>query len=356
MAILILALAGVSSLAWQQYQELVALRARASDGDASLNATLADLRRRNRELEAQLAALRNGPLDASDSAASEEKAKSADAKAAALLANLVAQDNSPNATPESKRDAELELLGALADLPEFQKLIALDQRGKIDAKYAALFRNLHLSPAQQQQLENLLADKQSAYADAMIAAHDQGLTGKDARDMAMAVARSTQKDIDSSIQSLLGPQDYNKYQNYERTMPQRETVNQLTQRLSYTNAPLSPKQQDQLVQSLAAGVRDQVVAAKAASQATGQKVAPPPATVAPLPGPLGNMGIGSSGSSVITTTAVSRAQNFLNPTQLTALQQMQQEQLAQQTLGSLIKTGLNKAPVVTTAPAPAPKH
>ncbi len=355
LAILILALAGATSLAWQQYQELVSLRARTIDGDerSALNATLADLRRRNRELEAQLAALRAGPLDAAASVASDEKGKSAEAKAAALLANLVAQDSSA-ASPESKRDAELELLGALADLPEFQKLIALEQRGKIDAKYAALFRNLHLNPAQQQQLESLLADKQSAYADAMIAAHDQGLTGKDARDMALAVARATQKDIDGSIKSMLGPQDFNKYQNYERTMPQRETVNQLTQRLSYTTTPLTPKQQDQLVQTLASGTRDQMVAARAAAQATGQKVVPPPTTVAPLPGALGNMGIGSASSAVITPTAVARAQRILTSQQLSALQQMQQEQVAQQTLSKLIRTGVGKAPAPAPTPPPAP--
>jgi hypothetical protein len=342
--VLFVALAGVSTLAWEHYQELVALRARTVGGDerVALQATLADLERRNRELEAQLAALR-GKGGATDATTANDDAAEAPKRAAALLATLAGSDDAA-LTGESRRDAELELLGAMADLPEFQQLIALQQRAKIDAKYAALFKKLHLTPDQQQKLETLLADRQSAFADAMIAAHDQGLTGKDARNMATTVARATQKEIDSSLKTMLGAQGYNQYQNYERTMPQRDTVTQLAQRLSYSSTPLSPGQQEQLVQTLATTVNPKPPAGAAGTA----KPVRQPTTVAPLPGSLSGLGIASSTTAVISPTAVAKAQTFLSTQQVNALRQMQQEQQAQQALTRLLHTGMG-------AKAPAPK-
>jgi hypothetical protein len=344
--LLVLALFGLSTLAWQQYAELVSLRARTIDGDEriALDQTMAELQRRNRELEAQLRAIRLSRQDAKDMAANARAdAQDASKSAAAVLAALAADD--PATAAESRRDAELDLLGAMADVPEFQRLIALQQRAKIDAKYAALVKKLNLTPEQAQKFENLLADRQSAFADAMIAAHDQGLSGKQARDMAQAVTRATQKDIDSNIKSLLGPQGYGQFQNYEQTMPQRETVMQLAQRLSYTSNPLSTRQQDQLVQLLATTANQAAVAAAAAaSAASGQKVPRPATTLAPLPGALSSLGIASSSTALITAGAVAKAQGLLAAQQLNALRQMQQEQQAQLTLSKLLQPA--KPPVV----------
>jgi hypothetical protein len=337
--LLVLPVFGLSALAWQQYAELVSLRARTIDGDerVALNQTMAELQRRNRELEALLRATRLSRQDAKDMAANARAdAQDASKSASAVLAALAADD--PATAAESRRDAELELLGAMADIPEFQRLIALQQRAKIDAKYAALVKKLNLTPEQAQKFENLLADRQSAFADAMIAAHDQGLSGKEARDMAQAVTRATQKDIDSNIKSLLGPQGYGQFQNYEQTMPQRETVMQLAQRLSYTATPLSTRQQDQLVQLLATTANQAAAAAAAAaSAASGQKVPRPATTLAPLPGALSSLGIASSSTALITAGAVAKAQGLLAAQQLNALRQMQQEQQAQLTLSKLLQ-------------------
>jgi hypothetical protein len=48
---------------------------------------------------------------------------------------------------------------------------------------------------------------------------------------------------------------------------------------------------------------------------------------------------------VISTDAIAAAQSFLSPQQVTALQRMQQEQQAQQTIGNLLRTGTVNAPV-----------
>ncbi len=334
---LVLALLGATALAWHQYRELIELRSQLlGNGDrAALEARLQALAKRNVELEAKLAATRGAAGDTAATTEAEHEGDVEKTADASLLAKVASLDGI-TFDGGSKADAEFEVLAALADLPEFQKLMALQQRGKIDSKYAALFRKLHLSPEQQQQMERLLGDKQSAFADAMIAAHDQGLTGRHARNLANTVARATQKEIDESIKQLLGQQVYKQYQNYERTLPQRETVDRLAQRLSYTGTPLSSRQQEQLVQTLANAARQPAANAGAPAGANGVKPPHAATVVAPLPGPLSGLGT-STTAAVITPPAISKAQTFLSPQQLTALQQLQQEQQAQQTLSQLLR-------------------
>jgi len=247
------------------------------------------------------------------------------------------------------------LIAAMADMPEFQKLLALEQRGKVDAKYADLFKRLKLSPDELSRLQSLLSEKQSAYADAVIAARNQGLTGKEARNVANAVANATQKDLNNSIKSLLGPQRYSQYQNFEQTQPQRELVGQLAQRLSYTAAPLSARQQEQLVQTLASTATTTVnkpAANVGGKPVPAKQVVVPVPPIAPLNGALAGLGIASASSAPVTTAAIAQSQKFLSPQQVSALQRVQQEQRAQQTLNSVLS---GKPPVTPVAPAPAAK-
>lgn len=345
-ALALLLCAGLAVLAWRQYRELAVLRAQVGSDDdrRQLEAQITALRRRTAELEARLAVARK---EGSAAAAEAQASRAANLESAAvLLANLANNDTTGDGA--NRQEAEFETLAALADLPEFQQLMAVQQRGTIASKYAALFQKLHLTPEQQRQFERLLADRQSAYADAMVAARDQGLTGKEARAVAQAVARNTQKEIDGSLKSLLGPQGYSQYQNYERTMPQRETVNQLASRLGNTPTPLNARQQEQLIQALANGARQDATAAAALSVASGRKPTPQPATLTALPNSLGGMGLASNRGAVITPSGSAKAQTILSPAQMAVLQQMQAEQQAQQRLGNLLRT---KPP---TAPAPSP--
>jgi hypothetical protein len=347
---LIIAVAGTGGLAWWQWREIVVLRATAAEAQdrSALEARLAELKKRNFELQATLTALRAAPPGTSDAGAGETpkpklKAESDETVMLAKLAALAVN----NGDTASKRDDDLELLAAMSELPEFQKLLALEQRGKVDEKYADLFRKLKLSPEELARVQTLLADRESAFSDALMAARAQGLTGKEARQVANEVARATQKDINGTLKDVLGPQRFGQLQNYERTAPQRETVEQLATRLSYTGAPLTPRQQDQLVQTLAsngAPRTDQNGAPIVNKKGVVQKQ--PPGTVAPLPGTVAGLGLGASnGTTVISTGAIAAAQSFLSPQQLAALQRMQQEQQAQQTIGNLLRTGTVNAPV-----------
>ena len=125
--VLVLALAVATALAWREYQELVVLRASAlGDGErAAFEARLVEFKKRNFDLQAQLAALslgKNSDDAAADTAAAKEAARENAAATLAQLALLTVKD----ADGASKKDDTFELLGAMADQPEFQKLLALE--------------------------------------------------------------------------------------------------------------------------------------------------------------------------------------------------------------------------------------
>jgi hypothetical protein len=350
-------MAGMAALAWKQWRELVVLRAAAGAtwGQADLEARLADLRKQNFELRTALSAreMKDRPATAAGTDGVEPKLKPGPDDTA-LLQHIAALAGGAK-DAGSKRDDDLELLATMSELPEFQKLLALERRGAVDVQYAALFKKLKLTPDELARVQSLLADRQSALSDALMGARAQGLTGKEARQVANEVARATQKEINATLKEVLGSPRFNQLQNYERTAPQRATVEHLATRLSYTGAPLTPRQQDQLVQVLATqnAPRTDENGAVIANR-KGRVKNQPAATVAPLPGTVAGLGLGSSnGSTVISPGAFNAAQTFLSPRQMSALQRMQQEQEAQQTIGNLLRNGtVSPAPVKIKAAKP----
>lgn len=222
--------------------------------------------------------------------------------------------------------------------PEALRLMSLQQKASLDNRYASLFKQLNLSPADLDKFKSLLVEKQSAVMDVMAAARAQGLDPRDNRDQIQALVQSTQADVDNSIRAQLGDAAYAQYQGYEATLPQRNVVDQLNQRLSYSATPLSDTQSSQLVQILSD-------------------------TAAPTSGNAENnlaraFGLnGPGGGARITDAAVAQAQTVLNPQQVTALQSLQAEQQASAQLRQLMRSaaGGTAAPGTTAAPAtPAP--
>jgi hypothetical protein len=198
---------------------------------------------------------------------------------------------------------------ALLNSPEVQQLMARQQKAGLDGRYAALFRKLNLAPAELEKFKQFLVEKQSAVGDVMAAARSQGLTGRDSRDEIRQLVQSTQEEIDANLRATLGESVYAEYKNFEATLPQRGVANQLEQRLSYTSAPLTPTQVDQLVQILHATVPAQVDRNAATDF-------------------LALSGGGRLGGTRITDAALAQAQGVLSAPQLAALQSLQEEQQA----------------------------
>jgi hypothetical protein len=209
----------------------------------------------------------------------------------------------------------------LMDSPEAQRLLGIQQRAALDAKYSALFKAMHLAPEQLEKFKSLLVEKQNAVLDVMAAARAQGLNPRDNRTEIAQLIQGTQAEVDSSIRNALGDAAYSQYQTFEQTVPQRNTVGQLEARLSYTDQPLTPQQSDSLVSILA-------------SNATGANRT----NAGAAGGMLGRLGGTAGGSATITDAAVNQAQTVLSGPQVQALQQLQQEQQAQAKLRQLMRT------------------
>jgi hypothetical protein len=333
--ILVLALTtvGAGALAWRNYRELVGFRAAALDpGERNdLQKKIADLEKANRGLQDELAAAHSMSPEGADQ-------------------TTVAEDRSPpekndNGARERGRYGFRQQFAAVRELmakPEVQAMLATEQKGVLDARYAALFKSLNLPPDQIEKLKTLLLDRQNSIQDVLAAAREQGINPRDDPAAFRKLVTDAQNTANDNIKSLLGDAGYDQLNHYEQTLPQRNVVDALQQRLAYSDSPLSASQAEQLVQILAS----------TAPQATnpngteggGRRGGP----VGDLGGRFGGFGgvasinaIGA-GSAPITPAALSQAQSMLAPTQVAALQQLQQQQQTAQQLQQLYRSAIQQ--------------
>lgn len=205
---------------------------------------------------------------------------------------------------------------AQLDNPEVQKLMSMQQKAALDSRFADLFRSLNLSPAALEKFKSLLVEKQTAVMDARGATRTLGLTGPENRDALRQVIALTQAEVDNNIRNTLGEAVFAQYQTYEQTLPERNVVAQLQQRLSYSSSPLTEAQTNQMVALLAAN--------NSAANPSNNSGA--------------NNGFNqyrNGGPSVpITDASIASSKSVLNSAQIAALTQLQQEQLIQAELAA----------------------
>lgn len=326
LAVLFLGSAGFGLFQLDELKKLRLNLAALDQERSELQKKIWDLQKRNGELENRLA-------------------RSAGGTPAAAVAGDAGGDfsagNDPlGAGPRGRGGFDGGRLAAMMSNPEMQKLLAVQQKGGLDSRYASLFKQLQLSPADLEKFKNLLVEKQAAVMDVMAAARAQGLTGPDNRDQIRQLVQSAQSEVDATIRSSLGDAAYAQYQGYEATAPERNTVSQLQQRLSYSSTPLTDAQSTQLVQLLA---QTAPPATNNNGGGLGQLLA----------GAAGRSGFG--GGTPITDETVTLAQNVLQPDQLAALQALQQEQAAAAQLRQQVRNGLGGQATGTAAPTATPR-
>jgi hypothetical protein len=311
--------------AWQQHEKLLAAESANEQAIAKLNADwqkrLTALEQRSRDLESALASARRRAEEA-------KNAEIADARGA----NRRGWRGGP--------DGRMGDFLAMMDDPKFAKLMATEQRGMLDSRYAALFKNLKLSPEQLQKFKDLLVEKQNSMRDVMQAARAQGLDPRSDRAAFQQLVSQTNAEIDANIASTLGADGFQQYQQYEQTLPERNFVSQLDQRLSYSSTPLTQDQQDQLINLLSHN-------------------SPPTNTDRLARG--GPNGLRYN----VSDQAIASASSILSADQVAALQQLQQEQQAQRAIFQQMRnqhpgggestptapvSGGTSAPVVRVAP------
>jgi hypothetical protein len=308
-ALLAASVLAVGLLAYSQYRELILLRAQVAANDSSgLSKKLADAQKTIRSLEDRLAALRGrGMREGADAAGGDNP------------------DNNAGANGRG-RGGRWGGFAALGSNPEFQKLLAIQAKGRIAQTYGALFKSLNLSPDQLAQFQQLLADKQQAMMDVLQAAREQGINPRTDPDgfktlMSQAVAQT-----DQSIQQAIGDAAFQQYQQYQQTLPERNVVNSLQQQLSYTQTPLTDDQSNALISLL-----QQTQPQRAGNGTSGTTDG------AGGPGPGIMALVNGGGNARVTDDAIAQAQGVLSAPQVAVLQQVQQQQQAQQQMQQLMR-------------------
>jgi hypothetical protein len=276
-ALLALAAIAAGTVAYEEHLALVELRATAPDPAERerLRQAAWDAQRHVKELEAKLAAGAGAPGAPAD--AGEQQNRALGAYASDLIARI--------------------------DDPEVRRLMDVVQRGQIVGRFAALFKALKLSPEKLAEFEDLLAERQNAGTDVLIAASQQGINPMQNPDQFRQMVQDAQGAIDAKIQATLGPDDYSQFQTFQQTQTQRAVVNQLQQNLSFTDTPLTEAQKTQMNQLVAQ------------SPSAGQN------------------------GGAIDDNLVSQAQGFLSAPQVQVLQSLQQTQQANQQLQRLMAQG-----------------
>jgi hypothetical protein len=301
LAVLVL---GAGGFGVMQYREAQRLRGELTEMVQDRDS----LRERIRNLERGRVALAGGSEPAA--VAGNDATGRAEPSEAGAQPAVAASAGGNRVRPEGGR------FNAMMNSPEAQQLMAIQQRAALDGRYAALFRQLKLSPAELDTLKHLLVEKQAVVMDVMAAARSQGMGGRENREDLRVLVEATQAETDESIRVALGDAAYAQYKTYEATLPQRGLVDQLSQRLSYSSTPLADTQVEQMVQILAA--------TSATTQAGGRNAAATTGT----PFFRSGMVTAASGGVQVTDETVAQARGVLSAQQLEALQSLQQEQQA----------------------------
>jgi hypothetical protein len=313
-AFLSLLVVGLALVTWSEYNQMIKLRAQLADIDsAALKRELAADKKTIKSLQDRLAAMR-GRRNGGDG-------------------NQEAGDGPGGDGGADRRGGRFGAFAALSGNPEFQKLLAIQMKGRISATYGALFKSLNLSPEQLTQFQSLLADRQQAMMDTMQAAREQGINPREDPDGFKTLMSQTLAQSDQSIQQALGDAGF---QQYQQTLPERNTVNSLQQSLSYTQTPLTDDETNAMINLLA-----QTQPAKAGNGTAGTT------TGTQGPGVMALMNGG--GNAKVTADTIAQASTVLSAPQVSALQQIQEQQQAQQQIQQMMRQA--NQPPATTAPA-----
>lgn len=359
LALLTVTTVGGALLAWRQYAELVELRAVAMHRDerSEFQKRIWDLEKANRDLQDQIMAARGViPADAEIASTENDGERNQENRRRGDVRDSGRGRGGPPPQITAMRD--------LMNKPEVQAMLAQQQKAALDSRYAALFKNLNLSPEQADKLKSLLIERQASRQDVFEAARAQGIDPRENPEAFRKLMADTRNEVEGSIKSLLGDTGYAQLQNYEQTMPQRGLVNDIQQRLSYTNTPLTASQAEQLVQILAANAPQRPAAPASSGEPTLATVnirdgnmsfefrgpgpggpggpprgGPDMGFVGAMIGGPGGMGamFDSGRGATVTDAAVNQAQGVLSQPQVAVLKQVQQQQQTQQQLAQMVR-------------------
>lgn len=243
LAVLILSCAALAIVAIEQQRRLRSQSNQLAETQRQLAAVQAELKENSEEIEnASLseakAKILQQTLSESTSAAAEQSKKTEQ-----LQQSLEA----------AKTNNPMHGLAAMFKDPKMREMIKSQQKaamGPIIAKqYSDLMKQLNLTPEQAATFKDLLQQKMLAGADAGMSMFDDSMDASQRADAAKQIKAQTDS-FDSQIKQFLGDDNYQAFQTYEKSVPDRMSVGQFSDTLTGTPTALSSDEQQQLIQAM----------------------------------------------------------------------------------------------------------
>jgi hypothetical protein len=213
---------------------------------------------------------------------------------------------------------------AMRDMMKAQQKTALGPI--IEKQYADLFKQLNLSPEQSAAFKDLVMKKMFSGTDASLSMMDDSLDASQRADLAKQV-KAQSDEVDSEIKQFLGDNNYQAYQSYEKSVPDRMTMSQFNDQFAGSPNALSPEQQSQMVQALS-DARNNFTWTSGLNQQN--------------PGANGDIGSMLTDDNIAKFTSereqfdqqfLGKAQQILTPDQFATYQQFQKQQRDMQLMG-----------------------
>jgi hypothetical protein len=243
--IVILLIATAALGAWDvvQHNRLRVETARVTSAEGRLATVETQLREKSEAIE--------------NAALSEQKAK--------ILQDTLKQTSSAS-VEKSKQVEELQqslasaktnsmgnLLSGMFKDPKMREMIKSQQKlvmgPMIDKMYGAAFQQFNLTPEQTASLKDLLEKKMSAGSDMGVSMLDSDMDAAKRKELAAQVKQDTDG-YDTQIKQLLGDDNYQAFQTYEKSASDRVVVGQFKDQLAGTSTPLNSAQEQQLIQAM----------------------------------------------------------------------------------------------------------
>jgi hypothetical protein len=137
--------------------------------------------------------------------------------------------------------------------PKMREMIKSQQKAYmgpvIDKTYAALFQQLNLTPEQTAYVKELIEKKMLAGADSGMSLMADDLTADQRKEMAKQIKEQNEA-FNAQLKEYLGAENYQAYETYEKSLSDRMSLGQFRDQIAGTDSPLSPAQEQQLIQTL----------------------------------------------------------------------------------------------------------
>jgi hypothetical protein len=161
----------------------------------------------------------------------------------ALTNRVQAQTNSKPANP----------FGEMFKSKEMKELIKSQQKtmlgGMVDKNYAAYFASLNLTPQQSASLKDLILNRGLVDAELGISLMS-GDSDLDKRKELTDKSKADRDGINSQIKEFLGDDNYNQFQAYEKSIPDRMSLNMYKDQQGSGPGAFNPDQEAQLIQAM----------------------------------------------------------------------------------------------------------